>query len=369
MRRARGYVPDAIPVTAGPPVLAVGAHERNTVCLAHAGQAVLSQHVGDLEHVDATAFFHEVIEHLQELAGVMPRVLVHDLHPDYPSTRWAMRQGLPRIAVQHHHAHLAACLAEHARSDRVIGIAFDGTGLGDDGTLWGGEIMSVDLASATRLGHLRPLALAGGEAAIREPWRLATAALLDAGERLDVLRAAAPARERIAALLATREPVRASGAGRWFDAVAALLGLGLVISYDGQAAAELEALASGHDGPPFEVTLNSRSPFEIELRPAICELVYELRRDAHRGVLAARFHSTLAHAIRQACGRVDGRTVALSGGCFQNRRLLEQTVALLEADGYEVLTHRRVPPNDGGLALGQAAIATYRHAMEGSSCA
>jgi hydrogenase maturation protein HypF len=370
MRRARGSVPGAITLpVSGPPVLAVGGHERNTVCLAHAGQAIVSQHVGDLDHPDAEAFFREVIAHLEELAGVTAEVVAHDLHPDYQSTRWARSRGVRRLAVQHHHAHIAACLAEHGRIDRVVGVAFDGTGLGDDGGLWGGEFLHADLATATRLCHLRRIALPGGETAIRQPWRLAAAALVDAGERIDLLRVPASSRDRIAALLATRLPVHATGAGRWFDAIAALLGVASELSYDGQAAAQLEALAGTIDAPPFELAIvDGHTPFEIDLRPAIRELARELRRDTSPAVLAARFHATMAHAIALACAHVGARTVALTGGCFQNRRLLDQSRALLEAAGIEVLVHRRVPPNDGGLSLGQAAIASYRLATGSTPC-
>jgi hydrogenase maturation protein HypF len=325
--------------------------------------------VGDLDHPDAEAFFREVIEHVERLVGVRPVAVAHDLHTDYRSTRWALASGLRRIEVQHHHAHVAACLAEHGRSDQVVGVAFDGTGLGDDGSLWGGEILAADFGSACRLGHLRPIALAGGEAAIREPWRLAMAALVDAGEELDILDVDASARDRVAELLATALPVRATGAGRWFDAVAALLGVATDISYDGQAAAQLESLASSAEGPPFELGLREGGPFEIDLRPAIRELAHELRRDESRQVLAARFHATMAHAIRLSCQQVWARTVVLTGGCFQNRRLHDQTIAFLEADGREVLVHRRVPPNDGGISLGQAAIATFRLTQEGATCA
>lgn len=360
MRRARGTVPGSIELPiAGPPVLAVGGHERNTVCLAAGGRAVLSQHVGDLDHVESAAFFAEAIAHLTELVGATPELVVHDLHPDYHTTRWALDSGLPAMAVQHHHAHVAACMAEHGRADRVVGIAFDGTGLGDDHTLWGGEILECDLVRSRRLGRLRPLALAGGESAIRQPWRLAVAALLDAGEPLDVL-GRARGLEQLRSLLATDLPPLASSAGRWFDVVAVLLGVAEDISYDGQAAAQLEALASPEPAPPFDFARQNGEPFEIDLRPAIRELARELRRNTPPPVLAARWHATLAHAIRGACQWIEARTVALTGGCFQNRRLLDETVALLEADGREVLVHREVPPNDGGLALGQAAIATAR---------
>jgi hydrogenase maturation protein HypF len=389
MRRARGYVPDAIALpVAGPPVLAVGGHERNTVCLTRGGHAILSPHIGDLDHPETDAYFREAVARLEELVGAAPAAIAHDLHPDYRSTRWALTSSLPRIAVQHHHAHVAACLAEHGRADRVIGVAFDGTGLGDDGTLWGGEILDADLGSARRVGHLRALALPGGEAAIRQPWRAALAAVADAGLTFDAIApfasTTADERRRVAALLGTPHAPRATGAGRWFDAVAVLLGAARETTYDGQAAAQLEALAQ----PAAEVAraplrplafeLASGSPtadgapFELDLRPAIRELVTTLRRRAADApTLAARFHETLAAAIHAGCrhARAHGAPpiVVLTGGCFQNRLLFERTAALLEADAFEVLAHRRVPPNDGGLALGQAAVASYRLAR--SPCA
>lgn len=361
MRRSRGFVPDTIAlVGSGPVILAVGGHSKNTVCLARDGQAILSQHVGDLDHLESSRFFDEAVAHLSELARADPEVVAHDLHPDYRSTRWALASGLPRVAVQHHHAHVASCLAEHGRIGVVTGVAFDGTGLGTDGTLWGGEILAADLSTSRRLGHLRGIALLGGEMAIRDPWRTALAALVDSGLSPDVLNNV-PARARggVLALLATDLAPRATSAGRWFDAVAALLGVAREISYDGQAAAQLEALAGIEQGPPFEIGILGADPFEIDLRPAIRELVHELRRDTSRAVLAARFHMTLAVATRAACRRVGMRTVVLTGGCFQNRRLLELTTSALVADGFEVLSHRRVPPNDGGLALGQAAVAAF----------
>jgi hydrogenase maturation protein HypF len=371
IRRARGQVPDAIPLPVGSSatVLAVGAQERSAVCLAHAGQAVLSQHIGDLHHPEAARFFEEAIAHLVDLVGASPDAIACDLHPDYRSTAWARGSALPRIAIQHHHAHLAACLAENGRTGPVTGVVFDGTGLGGDGALWGGEILDGDLGAVRRAGHLRPLALAGGEMAIRQPWRLAAAALLDAGLALDLL-PGNPALARVRALLATDLPPRATGAGRWFDAVAALLGAApAATSYDGQAAAALEALAAPASAPPFELAITGGAPFEIDLRPAVVELARELARGAPRPHLAARFHTTLAVAVREACRRLPHRTVALSGGCFVNRRLAAETCALLAADGFEVLVHRRVPPGDGGLALGQAAIACHQLATRSHPCA
>jgi hydrogenase maturation protein HypF len=378
IRRARGMVPHGIKLPIeGPPLIAVGGHERNTVCVARAGRAVLSPHIGDLDHPEAEAFFRESIDRMCELVGVVPVAVVHDLHPDYTSTRWALASGLPAVSVQHHHAHVAACLAEHGRSDRVIGIAFDGTGLGEDGTLWGGEILEADLARCRRLGHLRAIALPGGEAAIRQPWRLALAAAIDAGIGLErVTGVDRTCWRRVQALIsADIVAARATGAGRWFDAVAALIGVGHTASHDGQLAAELEAVAapvSRARSLPFEVELvdHGAKPFEIDLRPTIRHIVHEQRRGTIRSELAARFHATLSWAIRQSCHRARTAgapsTVVLTGGCFQNRRLLEHTTDLLEADGFEVLVHRSVPPNDGGLALGQAAIASCHLARGGS---
>jgi hydrogenase maturation protein HypF len=363
MRRARGIVPESIELPfRGPTVLAVGAHERSTVCVLHDGRAMLSQHIGDLGHPGTEAFYREVVANVTRLCDAEPTAIAHDLHPDYGSTRWALKQPRPLVAIQHHHAHVASCLAEHGRVERVVGVAFDGTGLGDDGALWGGEILEADLATASRVGHLRPIALAGGEAAIMQPWRLAVAALVDAGEPVELVRAPMQQIDRVRAVLATPLATPATGAGRWFDAVAALLGCADSISYDGQAAAQLEALAAAIDGdvPPFELAVTPGEPFELDLRPTIRELAHAIRAGEDYEVLAARFHATIALAIERAAELTTARTVALTGGCFQNRRLLALARGRLEAAGIEVLAHRRVPPNDGGLALGQAAIASYR---------
>jgi hydrogenase maturation protein HypF len=386
VRRARGLVPEALALPFdGPPVLAVGGELKATVCVTRGREAILSQHLGDLAHAETFDFFTETVDKLAALAGVAasPRAVAHDLHPDYRSTRWAQARGLAAVAVQHHHAHVASCLVEHGRTGPVLGVAFDGTGLGSDGTLWGGELLHADLGAFRRLGHLRPIALAGGEAAIRQPWRLAAAALRDAGLPLAPLAARAgvtPKRlDAVARLLDNpRLAPRATGAGRWFDAVAALCGLRAEVSYDGQAAVELEAVATpaarGGAGGPYPLHLQPGAPFVIDLRPAVRAMAGDLERGAGAAVVAARFHATLAAAIAQACAhaRAGGApgTAALTGGCFQNRLLAEATRDQLEALGFEVLLHRRVPCNDGGLALGQAAIASFRLAREATpSCA
>jgi len=378
VRRARGYVPAPVPLGfEAPSVLAVGAALKNTVCLVRGRDAYLSQHIGDLDGVDARGFFVEVIEKLQRLLDVQPALIAHDHHPDYVSTRWALAQaeaqGVPCVAVQHHHAHVASCLAENGRTETVIGVAFDGTGCGPRGDLWGGEFLLCDLARSKRLGHLRAISLAGGETAIREPWRLALAALIDAGEPLDLMAHVPSHRQRFLARMIERNisAPRATGAGRWFDAVASLVGVRDTISYEAQAAIELEALAKGSfDERPYPFVVDvpaageGDTPFVVEMRPTIRAVAADVRGDIPSARIASRFYATMAELIAESCRHVRRyhgiQTVALSGGCFQSAMLSERARATLERDGFEVLTHRLVPANDGGLALGQAAVAAYR---------
>jgi hydrogenase maturation protein HypF len=286
------------------------------------------------------------------MLGVRPQVVAHDLHPGYASTAWAREQDLELAGVQHHHAHAAACLAEHGRTGPALALVFDGTGLGTDGTLWGGELLRCDLASFERVAHLEPVPLAGGEAAVREPWRVAAAYLERAGrpvpwERWPAVRQA----------LAVNAPL-SSGMGRLFDAVAAVLGARERVSYEGQAAIELEQLAGDVAAEPY--------PCQVEdgvLRGA--DLVARAHDDAAAGRpradIAAAFHEGVAAAAALACAlAAEPRTVVLSGGTFQNLRLLGSVRARLTAMGFEVLSHRRVPPGDGGLSFGQAAVAAGR---------
>jgi hydrogenase maturation protein HypF len=372
VRRSRGHVPESIALgISAPSILAVGAELKNTVCVTRGAEAFLSPHVGDLENTETHAFFVEVIEKLGRLLAVTPAIVAHDLHPDYLSTRWALEQPAAREPVQHHHAHIASCLVDNGRTGPVIGVAFDGTGCGPAGDLWGGEIFLCDLIRAERLAHLRPIALCGGEAAIREPWRLAAAALLDAG--LDLAPLARIEARKLAAMpaLLARAP-RATGAGRWFDAAAALAGLRDTVSYEGQAAMELEATAATGDHGSYPVTLDEGTPSIYDLRPTVRALASDVAARTPTSIIAARFHRTMAEivvaAARQARRSHGLTTVALSGGCFQNRILSETLLELLRADGFEVLVHRRVPPNDGGVALGQAAVAAHRwHARQKGS--
>lgn len=377
LRRARGLVPDPIRLSNGaPPLLAVGAGQKNTFCLTRDGLAFLGPHIGDLENEATLDAFSRSIDHFQALFGVTPASLACDLHPDYLSTRYAERrgesEGLPLVRVQHHHAHIAACLAEAgaAVDEPVIGFAFDGTGYGWDGAIWGGEVLLADLRGAERLSHLSTVPLPGGEAAVRQPWRMALTWLHRAGVAWDedlpcVSQAAPEAREVIARHL--RSDAGSSGliapptssVGRLFDAVAALIGIRQEVREEGQAAVELEAIADPGETAayPFD-----RSPDGYDPSPAIQAIVRDLRAGVDRPRIAARFHNAIAAMVSTAA--VDARNlsgvsrVALSGGVWQNVFLLHRTVERLEAGAFEVLLHRRVPPNDGGLSLGQAAVAS-----------
>jgi hydrogenase maturation protein HypF len=347
---------------------------KSTVCLTDGQRAYVSQHLGDLGDLQSFRFFEETIEKLIALTGSEPTSIVHDLHPDYRSTRWAAGRGLSCLPVQHHHAHVAACLAEHGRTGPCLGVAFDGTGLGSDGGIWGGELLQADLGGFQRRGHLGALPMPGGEAAIRQPWRLAAAALWMADEPLHLLTAGpaalAPATIRpVEALLRAATLPTTSAAGRWFDAVAVLCGVGREVSYDGQAPCELEALAAAGRFAPYPFAIAGTS-LEVDLRETIRAIAAELRAGRPAAVIAARFHETMARVIASLCrqGRAAGGPglVALAGGCFANRRLAERATTLLEQDGFEVLLPGRIPAGDGGLSLGQAAIAAYQG---GARCA
>lgn len=357
IRRSRGYAPEALPlpVAAPAPVLATGAELKATFCVARGREAFLSPHLGDLDSAAALAAFHADRELYLEMLGVAPAALACDLHPDYAASRWAREQEAELHEVQHHHAHAAACLAEHGETGPALALVFDGTGYGTDGTIWGGELLRCDLAGFDRLVHLEPVPLPGGEAAVREPWRLAALHLERAG-------LAVPWEEwRLARESLKANAPLSSGMGRLFDAVAALLGVRERVTYEGQAAVELEQLAGATPAKPFSWSL-------VDDQTELVTLCHEaLTRGRARGEVAAAFHETVAAAAAAACADAGGPgTVVLSGGSFQNLRLLASTRRRLEAAGFRVLTHARVPPNDGGIAYGQAAVAAAR--ME-ASCA
>lgn len=373
IRRARGYSPRPVLLGTGDAqVLACGAQQKNTLCLTRAGFALPSQHLGDLENFETLQFFEETLERMQRLFHVHPTLIAHDLHPGYMSTQFALRQnGVRRIGVQHHHAHIASCMAEHQLRGPVIGVAWDGTGFGTDGSIWGGEFLVVDLLHFERYARLRPVLLAGGDAAVREPWRVARSYLLDAFEGYipqdAPFKEAAPAEQmRIVDAMLRRgiNTIPTSSAGRLFDAVASIAGLRHMVSFEGQAAILLEAAAENWPdpvAPPYSFLLTGSTPLEIDCRAMIQEMVDDVRRKEPPARMAARFHATLAGIIAAVCRRMRSdlqiNRVCLSGGCFQNARLLLGSVTALQSEGFEVFFQREVPANDGGISLGQAAIA------------
>ncbi|MEU9837053.1 carbamoyltransferase HypF [Streptosporangium sp. NPDC048047] len=373
IRRSRGYAPRPLPLPrpAPRPVLACGAELKHTFCLARGGQAFVSPHVGDLENHETFRSFTEGADHLRRLLGVTPRLMAHDLHPEYLSTKYALAlEDVDRTGVQHHHAHVASCLADNGVAGPVIGVAFDGLGYGADGTLWGGEFLVACLTGFERAGHLAAVPMPGGTAAVRQPWRMA-AVHLDAAYAGDVPGDLAVVRRNAgrweAVVAMARRGVNApltSSAGRLFDAVAALAGVRDGITYEGQAAAGLERLADEGERDGYGCGLAGGVPFTVPGSELVLAAAEDLRAGTAAGTVAARFHNGLAAAVAAGCERLrEARglgTVALSGGVFQNVLLLERTVALLEDRGFAVLTHRRVPPGDGGISLGQAAVAAAR---------
>ncbi|MBN2085673.1 MAG: carbamoyltransferase HypF [Anaerolineales bacterium] len=375
LRRSRGYAPAPVllPFDA-PPILAVGGELKNTFCLARGRYAFLSPHIGDMENAETLAAFEESVERYQRLFHTTPEIIAHDMHPGYLGTRWAcdFAGGRKRIAVQHHHAHAAACLADNELSgkDPVIALAFDGTGYGPDGAIWGAEVLVADYRHYERAIHLEYLPLPGGDAAIRKPWRIAVgfaAALELPVDDLPFIRNL-DAREVETVRAQAARGIHAppvSSMGRLFDAVAALAGICTEIDYEAQGAIELEELARGRIGAEGEY------PFAIDgenirVRDLLAAVTRDVRAGESAGCIGARFHNTVrsiavksAQTVRAARGI---RGVALSGGVWQNALFLQLAVDALQEAGFEVYTHRRVPANDGGLALGQAAVAAAMEA-------
>lgn len=376
LRRSRGFVPEPVtlPSAAPRPLLACGAELKNTFCLVKDRYAVISQHIGDLENFETLRSFTEGIVHLRRLFDIDPALVAHDLHPEYLSTKHASelaeRSGVELVGVQHHHAHIASCLTDNGEEGPVLGVAFDGTGFGDDGTIWGGEFLLADLTTYTRVGHLAPMPMPGGTTAIRQPWRMAAAYLDRAFDGCPPTDLAVSVRNATAWATVTELARRrvasplTSSAGRLFDAVSAVLGIRDTVHYEGQAAIELEQLADGGERDAYPVTVSGAGPLVV----AGADLVRAVAEDVLRGVppevVAARFHNGMAEVIARCCVSLRDRTgvgtVAISGGVFQNLLLLDRTVDLLHENGFRVLTHSRVPANDGGISLGQAAVAAAR---------
>jgi hydrogenase maturation protein HypF len=376
VRRSRGFAPEPmrLPVPTPRHILAVGAELKNTVSVARDGVVVASHHIGDLEHLATYRAFLQALDHLPRLYGVQPEVVAHDLHPEYLSTKVALELDLPTLGVQHHHAHVASCLVEHGRTEPVLGLAFDGTGYGTDGTLWGGELLVADLAGFDRAGHLRPIAMPGGAAAIKEPWRMALA-WLAAAEGLEVATAdplVPPGLDpshlpAIADLVARGAGPVTTSMGRLFDAVAALLGVRARVTYEAQAAIELEALA--RRVPRIEAPRYPGTVLVTDVDGVACidpaPLVAALRADRDAGtpvaLLAAGFHEAVGRAVAELAIAIAAErslgTVVLTGGVFANARLTDVVADGLSETNLRTLLHGHVPCGDGGISIGQAAIA------------
>ncbi len=423
-RRARGYAPRAVTLPfAVPPLLAVGAELKSAVCCADGTRAVLSQHIGDLQNSATFDSFSHIASHLSGLLAIKPARIACDLHPDYLSSRYAEDSGLPLIRVQHHHAHMASCMAENGLDGEAIGIIFDGTGYGTDGTIWGGEFLVGGYDGYRRAGHFRPVPLPGGDAAVREPWRMALSYLYqavgDAAFTIDhPVARILPEGERLLFAQMLRRGINSpltTSCGRLFDAVAALLNLRHTVSYDGQGAIELEALAEADSdfkskSPPaplsqrggynhlsqaggynhlsqaggynhlsqagggnypsqggeysFTIVHHENMPLQVDFTPMFTDILADITHGIPSATIAHRFHQTVASAATEVCLRIAAATglnrVIFSGGVFQNRLLTEMIYTALSQKGLHVFTHRLIPPNDGGIAVGQAAIAARR---------
>ncbi|HUA43142.1 MAG TPA: carbamoyltransferase HypF [Streptosporangiaceae bacterium] len=384
LRRSRGYVPEPLTVSAAfpRPVLACGAELKNTFCLAAGDRAFVSHHIGDLENAETLRSFTEGIEHFRRLFDIEPELVTHDLHPDYLSSKYAADlDDVELLSVQHHHAHVASCLADNRETGPVIGVAFDGTGYGSDGTIWGGEFLIADLAAFERAGYLHPVPMPGGAAAIRQPWRMAAAYLAESfpGGLPGELAVRQRNEQHWAPVLTMAErginsPVTSS-AGRLFDAVAALLGVRDAVNYEGQAAIELEQLADPTELGSYPARAvpaaghGGGSPLVVSASDLVRAAAEDLVAGVAAPVIAGRFHNAVAAAIVTVCAQLREQTglgvVALSGGVFQNLLLTGRVVSALTESGFRVLQHSRVPCNDGGISLGQAAVAGARDRLAG----
>jgi hydrogenase maturation protein HypF len=380
IRRSRGYAPRStdLPLSARRPILGCGAELKNTFCLAKGRRAWIGHHIGDLKNFETLRSFAAGVEHFERLFAVDPEIVAHDLHPDYLATRYALeREGAETVGVQHHHAHLAACLAEHGRTANAVGAIYDGAGYGADGTVWGGEILAGGLVGFERAASLLPVRMPGGDAATREPWRMACAWLIAASDsgppplprplRKDVTEARWEAVSRLARA-EVNSPLTSS-VGRLFDAVAALCGIRATVAHEGQAAAELEAISSpteraAYPLPAIDAPGAASGAAVLDARETVREIASDLDRGVEPARVGARFHNSLARATADACAAEAERrgldAVALSGGVFQNRLLLERTAERLRRASLTVLIPERLPPNDGGIAYGQVAVAAAR---------
>ncbi len=372
IRRSRGYAPFPVKLPwQAPPLLAAGSELKNTFCITNGNYAFLSHHIGDMENYETLKSFEQGIEHFERLFRVKPEAIACDLHPNYLATRYAVerceRERLPLITVQHHHAHAAACMAEHGLEGPVLAASLDGTGYGEDGAIWGGEFLIADYLHFERRAHLSYFPLPGGDAAIRRPARTALALLWSLG--LDWDDRLAPvlefcAEDQVTLRMQLEKGINTpptSSAGRLFDAAAALAGIRQRVNYEGQAAIEFEALADPDETGAYTFPLEAGL---LQLRPALESLVKDVLAGIRVSVISARFHNGLAAGIAETLTQIGQETgireVVLSGGVWQNLTLIRRTLSLLRASGFRVYIHRKVPANDGGLSLGQAAIAAAK---------
>jgi hydrogenase maturation protein HypF len=376
LRRSRGYAPYPVRLPFDvKPTLAVGGELKNTFCLTRDRYAFLSHHIGDVENAEVYQSFEQGVEHLSRLFRITPEIMAHDLHPNYFTTAYAHRStlGARRVEVQHHHAHIAACMADNGLDNRrVIGLAFDGTGYGTDGTIWGGETLIADYAGFERFAHLEYLPLPGGDTAIRKPWRIAAGYAATLG--LDIAGLPFLREADLQELTIVRQQVEknlnaplTSSMGRLFDAVAALAGVRTEVTYEAQAAIELETLSKDHllEAKPYPFTMEEiGSGMLIRLKDLLSAVIEDVREQKSAGWIGARFHQTVTAIALQACQQARSRTgiteVALSGGVWQNQLLLNLVQEGLEQAGFTVYFHQQTPTNDGGLALGQAVIANFQ---------
>ncbi|MEA3414862.1 MAG: carbamoyltransferase HypF [Thermodesulfobacteriota bacterium] len=371
IRRSRGYVP--VPVflkQSVPQILACGAMLKNTVCLTRKKTAFISQHIGDLENAATYDFFRLTIDHLKKILGIDPEIIACDLHPDYLSTRYAKEQhGVELIQVQHHHAHIVSCMAENQLDDTVLGLSFDGTGYGTDGSIWGGEILIVEPECFRRTASLSYVPMPGSTAAIKEPWRMAISYLYQAfGEEfwnldLPLLKEIEEKKIKIITemILKKINSPLTSSIGRLFDGISAIIGMKNHVSFDGQAAMDLEMLADNNRETTYDYEWLSGNTYKIFTEPIVCGVVKDMEAGIHASRISSKFHITLIKLFSELCEVIKKESglnrIVLSGGVFQNSILLTGLIKFLEEKNFEVFTHTTVPANDGGVSLGQAMVA------------
>ncbi|MDZ7725458.1 MAG: carbamoyltransferase HypF [candidate division KSB1 bacterium] len=374
LRRARGYAPLPVRLRQSlPAAVCVGGHLKNTVCVGSAGLVFPSQHIGDLDTPHALQAFHQMIDDFSRLYDITPDYILHDAHPDYASTRECMQFSGKKIAVQHHVAHVLSCMAENDVEPPVLGVAWDGTGYGPDGTVWGGEWLDISTTGYTRAGHLRTFALPGGDVAVKQPWRSAVGLLYElygtdteSIQQLPPLQAVSkPTLRTLLSMLNRRvNSPRTSSAGRLFDAVASILDIQHINHFESQAAMALEHLAwrNKHtDGYDFDIRFDeNRQTWVLDWQPMIHRIINDDQQGVSPGRIAAGFHNTLAEMIVTMAQNIKQPKLVLSGGTFQNRYLSERVQARLEQEGFQVYTHQQIPPNDGGISLGQYAALTFQ---------